>query len=55
MVLASRRGYTKALFGIYTGKLWAENRINELKSSRLDLEVFEIEEIQLNTEIEVDF
>jgi hypothetical protein len=55
IVLASRYGYTKTLFGVYSDKLLADNRIIELKDGYMDLEVFEIEEITLNSEVEMDF
>jgi hypothetical protein len=51
IVLGSRYGYSKTLFGIYNDRLLAENRVSELTH----IDVVEIEEISLNTEIEVDF
>lgn len=55
IVLASRYGYSKTLFGVYRSRLLAENRIAELKLTYQSLDEFGIEEIVLNAAIEMNF
>ena len=55
MVLGNRHGYSKILFGVFNNKSLAERRITRLKLTYQSLDEFEIREITINTEIELDF
>ncbi len=55
IVLASRCGYSKTLYGIYTDIALVETRVNELKNENFDLEDFDIKEVLLNDKIEYQF